>query len=197
MNPLEAALRRATTDINKLGYGWGLVGGFAVSARSTPRFTHDIDLAVAVADDAAAESLVRMLFEAGYAMYASVEHDNGRLATIRLRRAFDGVPILIDLLFASSGIEPEIAAMAEELEIIPGLSLPVAMTGHLIALKLLARDDATRPQDLADLQALLSAASASDIREARKAVRLITERGYQRGRNLEADLDALIERQSA
>ncbi|WP_067636869.1 nucleotidyl transferase AbiEii/AbiGii toxin family protein [Nocardia coubleae] len=86
MNALESALRRARADIDKLGYRWALVGGFAVSARSIPRFTHDIDLAVAVGDDADAEAVVRSMFDAGYVMYASVEHDSGRLATIRLRR---------------------------------------------------------------------------------------------------------------
>ncbi|MET8774729.1 nucleotidyl transferase AbiEii/AbiGii toxin family protein [Nocardia sp. NPDC004654] len=192
MNPLEAALRRAATDLDKFGYRWALVGGFAVSARSIPRFTHDIDLAVAVADDNAAESLVRHLFDCGYFMNASVEHDNGRLATIRLRRSFDGVPILVDLLFASSGIESEIVSAAEELEIVADLVLPVATTGHLIALKLLARDDRTRPQDLADLHGLLSAATEDDVREARAAVHLITERGFHRDRDLESGLDSLI-----
>ncbi len=115
-----------------------------------------------------------------------------RLATIRLRRSFAGVPILVDLLFASSGIEPEIVVAAENLEIVPDLVLPVATTAHLIALKLLARDDATRPQDLADLRGLLSTASADDIAEARLAVRLITERGFHRDRDLESDLDALL-----
>nr|WP_278263761.1 nucleotidyl transferase AbiEii/AbiGii toxin family protein [Nocardia sp. AG03] len=102
------------------------------------------------------------------------------------------MPILVDLLFASSGIEPEIVVAAENLEIVPDLVLPVATTAHLIALKLLARDDATRPQDLADLRGLLSTASADDIAEARLAVRLITERGFHRDRDLESDLDALL-----
>ncbi|MFI6222013.1 nucleotidyl transferase AbiEii/AbiGii toxin family protein [Nocardia salmonicida] len=192
MNALESALRRARADIDNLGYRWALVGGFAVSARSIPRFTHDIDLAVAVADDGDAEALVRSMFDAGYTMYASVEHDNGRLATIRLRRNFDGVPVLVDLLFASSGIEHEIAAAADEIEIVPDLSLPVATTGHLIALKLLSRDDATRPQDLADLRELLSVATEGDISIARSAVRLITERGFDRDRDLGSSLDALL-----
>ena len=38
-----------------------LVGGLAVSARCEPRFTRDIDIAVALADDAQAEKLVRAL----------------------------------------------------------------------------------------------------------------------------------------
>jgi hypothetical protein len=94
----------------------------------------------------------------------------------------DGV--VVDLLFASSGIEPEIVAAAETVEVVPGLSMPIATTGHLIALKLLARDDQTRPQDRADLRALRSAATAADLAVAREAVGLITERGFNRGRDL-------------
>jgi len=45
--------------------------------------------------------------------------------------------IIVDLLFASSGIEPEITAAAEVLTVARGLRMPVARTGHLIALKLL------------------------------------------------------------
>jgi predicted nucleotidyltransferase len=122
-----------------------LIGGFAVSARAQPRFTSDVDIAVAVDDDRGAEELVRSLLGDDYSLFGTVEHDNGRLATVRLKRNIDGVGIVVDLLFASSGIEAEVARAAETLEIVPGLQLPVAQTGHLIALKLLARDDESRP----------------------------------------------------
>jgi hypothetical protein len=128
----------------------------------------------------------------GYTFFASVEHDNGRLATVRLTQSIGGVSVLVDVLFASSGIEPEIARSAEELEVVPGLTLPVATTGHLIALKLLARDDLSRPQDLADLQGLLAAATDEDLSEARDAARLITDRGFNRDRDLLASLDELL-----
>ncbi|WP_245655246.1 hypothetical protein [Nocardia coubleae] len=61
-------------------------------------------------------------------------------------------------------------------------------------LKLLSRDDNTRPQDLADLHELIAAATEHDIQEARNAVRLITERGFHRGRDLEECLDTLLVR---
>lgn len=95
------------------------------------------------------------LLSDGYRLLASVEQDaTGRLATIRLGFPVGGGDdVVVDILFASSGIEPEIADAAEVMDIVPGLRLPVAVTGHLIALKLLARDDAVRPQDLADLRA--------------------------------------------
>jgi hypothetical protein len=94
-------------------------------------------------------------------------------------------------LFASSGSEPEIVRAANETEIVPGLTLPIAATGHLIALKLLARDDEARPQDLADLRALRAVATPTDCEQARDAVGLITSRGFARDRDLSAALAAL------
>lgn len=191
MNRLEAALRRAADDLNRSGRRWALVGGFAVSARVEPRFTSDVDMAVMVDDDRAAEELVRSMLTDGYTLFSSIEHDSGRLATVRMTRAVDGIDVVVDLLFASSGIEAEVAQGAELLEITPGLTFPVATTGHLIALKVLARDDVTRPQDLADLRALLAAANANDLRQARESVALIEARGFHRGRDLANALDEL------
>ena len=184
MNRLEAALRQAAADLTRYDHRWALVGGFAVSARAQPRFTSDVDVAVAVDDDARAEELVRTLLRDEYSLFGTVEHDNGRLATVRLKRQVDGVKIVVDLLFASSGIEAEVAQAAETLEIVPGFQLPVARTGHLIALKLLARDDESRPQDLTDLRALRAAATPDDWALASAATRLIMERGYNRDRDL-------------
>jgi hypothetical protein len=54
----------------------------AVSARTAPRFTRDADLAVAVANDAEAEALIRRLRTRNYGIEAIVEQDAvGRLAT--------------------------------------------------------------------------------------------------------------------
>jgi hypothetical protein len=72
--------------------------------------------------------------------------------------------------------------------------VPVARTGHLIAMKVLSRDDDTRPQGTVDLRNLLIEADVDDLVMARAALSLIAERGYDRGKNLQADLDALIAR---
>ncbi len=188
MNLLEAALRRIASDLQRHHRRWALVGGFAVSARAEPRFTRDIDAAVMVENDADAEGLVRALIADGYELLAAVQQDEtGRLATVRLSSP-PGGEVVVDLLFASSGIEPEIARSAEPTEIVPGLTLPIATTGHLIALKLLARDDQSRPQDLADLRALRAVATPEDLAAADRAARLISSRGFNRGRDLTAAL---------
>jgi predicted nucleotidyltransferase len=193
MTPLEAALRRAATDLRRHGVAWALVGGFAVSARTEPRFTRDVDIAVAVDSDQAAEALVRSLLADGYRMLASLEQDvAARLATVRLASPVGGeVEVIVDLLFASSGIESDIARAAEPIDIVPGLTLPVATTGHLVALKLLARDDERRPRDTEDLIALSAVATTDDAAIALEAVELITRRGYDRGRDLATALAAL------
>jgi predicted nucleotidyltransferase len=189
VNILEAAMRRIAADLERHGRRWALVGGFAVSARAEPRFTRDIDAAVIVDDDSDGEALVRSLLADRYRVLASVEQEEtGRLATVRLSSPLGGGDVVVDLLFASSGIEPEIVRAADVTEIVPGLSLPVATAGHLIALKLLARDDQHRPQDLADLRALRAVATSADYRAAREAVRLISARGFDRGRDLLAAL---------
>ena len=188
MNVLEAVLARVASDLETMGVGWALVGGFAVSARCEPRFTRDVDIAVVVADDAAAEDLVRRLLVLGYAVETTVEQVD-RMAAVRLRAPLPG-GVLTDVLLASSGIEPEIVAEADRIEVMPGLELPVATVAHLVVMKLLARDDASRPQDAADLVALRQVVAQDDLEHARQAIALVESRGYARERDLRAALDA-------
>lgn len=193
MTALESSLRRVVTELHEAGVACALVGGLAVSIRTEPRFTRDADLAVAVANDLGAETLIRQLRATGHEVRALVEHDAaGRLATVRLGAADDPGAAVVDLLFASSGIEPEVVRDAELIEVLPGLTMRVAGTGYLIALKVLSRDDVERPQDIIDLRALLKVAVPADISCARQAVRVITSRGFHRGRGLEAALDDLL-----
>jgi predicted nucleotidyltransferase len=190
---LEAALRQICADLTDAHASFAVVGGLAVSARTEPRFTRDADIAVAVESDAEAEELVRALHGRDYTIEALVEQDTvGRLATVRLTRSRDAMSPVVDLLFASSGIEREVVAAADTIELLPQLRVRVATTAHLIALKVLARDDVTRPQDLGDLRALIRAASPGDIARARQALGLIAQRGYRRGRDLESELEALL-----
>jgi Nucleotidyl transferase AbiEii toxin, Type IV TA system len=194
VNVAEDALKQAAADLNAAGASWAVIGGFAVGARAEPRFTRDVDLAVAATGDAEAEQLVHRLQVRGYAVAAVLEHEqSGRLATVRLVRPSPSArQVFIDLLFASSGIEDQIVKQAEALEVLPGFVVPVAAAGHLIAMKLLARDDERRPNDLADLNSLLAVATPGDLELARTAAATITERGFNRDRDLPADLEALI-----
>lgn len=167
-----------------------LVGGLAVSARTFPRFTRDVDFSVAVSDDDAAEALVHAAQRFGYLVEATLEHrPSGRLATVRLRRGRDPI---VDLLFAACGIEPEIAADATTLVVL-AQAVPVATVGHLIAMKLVSRDARRRPRDEEDLLALARAADEAEWARAERAVELIEERGFGRERDLRAALRQLRE----
>ena len=195
MNEIEHALSKISQELSARGVSWALIGGFAVSARAEPRFTRDVDVAVAVRDDAAAENLIRSLLqESGYSLVATVEHEpSGRLATARLISPSEqgSARVLVDLLFASSGIEPEIVAAAEALEVLPSLTLPVARPGHLVVLKLLARGPA-RPQDSGDLEALREAMTNPEHLLAQAATAQVMERGFNRERDLTGDLAAYM-----
>lgn len=190
--PLEESLHRLARDCDALRLQWALVGGFAVSARAEPRFTRDIDVCVQVVDDTDAEATVMRLRRLGYEVESLIEHEYvDRLATVRMRPPASG-GVLVDLLFASSGIEPEIVQEAERVELVPGLALPIASAAHLVALKLLARDDTTRPQDSADLTALRQVLTEDDEADLRRLVRMVVERGYHRDRDLVALAEGYI-----
>jgi hypothetical protein len=196
MSPLRLALVRWVGDIAAGGVEWALVGGIAVATRAQPRFTSDLDVVVKVSDDAAAERLVAFLRGRGYRLLKALEQvDARRLATVRLLPPADLAHpgLVVDVLFASSGIEPEVVGGADPLEPYPGVRVPVASRGHLLALKVLARDDERRPLDRADIVALLREAQPGDLAVARSALQLITARGFHRGKDLIAEFDTLVE----
>lgn len=188
MTKLDTTLATVAETLDGLGRRWALVGGLAVSARAEPRFTRDIDIAVAVSDDADAERLVFSLQQRGFLVAATIEQQRAeRLATIRLNapHAVAGRRgVVVDLLFASSGIEDVVVGAAEPIDVLPGLTVPVARVGHLIAMKVLARDDKHRPQDAADVQALLREGDEDELVLTRQALELISQRGFNRGRDL-------------
>jgi predicted nucleotidyltransferase len=183
------ALRRAGEEFDRRSLAWALVGGLAVSIRAEPRFTRDVDVAVDVVDDAAAEALVSDLRAQGYGLATTLEQvAPARLATVRLTPpGSTPAGVVLDVLFASSGVEPDICQAAEPLEVAPGLIVPVARAGHLVAMKLLSRAD-HRLQDEIDLRHLASVLTAEDIELARRSVSRIEALGAHRGRQLGVDL---------
>ena len=159
-----------------------------MSARCDPRFTRDIDLVVAVSGDSEAEELARQLRNDGFTTAGAVEQEAvGRLAMIRF---LDSEGVSVDLLVASSGIESEIVAEAEVLEVAHGIRIPVARVGHLIVMKLLSVREG-RETDAADLRSLSAIADNEEWSRAETAVRLVISRGFSRDRNLVADLGRL------
>jgi hypothetical protein len=190
VNRLERALSRIDADLRALSLRWAVVGGIAVSVRARPRTTWDV--AVVVAADREAEQVVKALRDRGYRDRPDgpllEQKDVGRLAAVRLLAPGEQDEGLgVDLLFASSGVEKEIAAAADMLETFPGLFVPVVRLGHLLALKVLAG----RPRDLEDCAALLEKVKAEDLRHARDTLDLIERRGFHRGKDLIAELERI------
>lgn len=189
---LHSSLRKICNDLSDNRTLCALVGGLAVSARTEPRFTRDLDLAVAVSSDSDAEIVIKFLRSRQYRIEALVEQEAAaRIATVRLVPPEDP-PLFVDLLFASSGIESEIVAAADPLEVIEELFIRVATTAHLIATKVLSRDDNARPQDRMDLVTLLRHSTKADLNEAREAMRLIHARGFNRGKDLLSEFETLL-----
>jgi len=190
-------IRSVVALVEKHGHRAVLVGGVAVSLRARERFTKDIDFAVAVASDAEAEALCLAFQRAGYRLAQVLEQSaKGVIATLRFTVPSGRVEPELDLLFASSGIESEVVAAGERLEITPGLVIPVARLHHLIAMKVLSESD-VRENDRADLRALVAVATDRDLELARDAVRLIHERGFARDKNLVRVLAAFVDTRRA
>lgn len=175
-----------------MGAKFAIIGGVAVSIRTVERFTKDLDIAIAVQSDKEAEEIVHSLSRIGYFVETVIEQDAAnRLATVRF--SVQGPPkILVDLLFASSGIEPEIVAAAEEAEIFPAINGLVATIPSLIALKVLSANAKNRLQDIIDLQHLLEEAMPEEIEASRDLMKLITKRGFNRNKDLLKDLEGYI-----
>src|SRR5678816_1195341 len=185
---IEEALSVAVASLRKRNRQFALVGGLAVSVRAEVRFTRDVDLAVAVADDKDAEALVRDLRTDAFTVAASVAHDiKKRLSTVRL--VVRGVKV--DLLFASCGIEPEIVDKASLVGVLSAGAIPVATAEDLLAMKILSMTD-RRLQDRIDAEKLLRVRSELRLDEVRARLELITQRGFDRNQDLGAKLDGLL-----
>jgi hypothetical protein len=191
---LAAVLQDIATELTRLHARFAVVGGLAVSVRGTARFTSDADLAVAVTSDAEAEEIARELLGRGYRLHAQVDHRRThRLAILRLVSPRSQGPsrFIVDLLFASSSLEPQVVEAAEQAVVLPGVVLPVARRGHLIAMKVLSASE-KRPLDRADLLDLIALGNAEDMRLARSALESVQAQGLEGPRDLLAELDDYV-----
>jgi len=182
-------------DLDEIGRSWALVGALALGVHARPRATLDADIALVVQDDADADRFARALQSRGYTVLeAGVHPELGHFTSLRVVgpvRA--GGRLVVDFLLDTTGIEREIVASAERLAVTRDLSVPVASRGHLIAMKVLAEGE-ERLQDRVDLHDLLQRATVADVEEARTAIRLIQERGHDRGKDLLATLESAATR---
>lgn len=171
---------RVVGDLSATQKPFALVGALAVAVRAVERTTKDIDFAVVVDAENEALALLASLETIGYQVqFRTRDARTAELRGATLTIASDAEQtVVVDLLFDTCGIEREIVRSAEQVEVLPGLVIPVATRGHLIAMKTLSLDDARRRQDRLHLADLLESASRADISEAREALWLMQERGF-------------------
>ena len=177
----RALLPQVVRDLQELGRPFALVGGLAVSVRAEERFTKDIDFAVSVPNEAAFKATLRDLIKQKH-YKAEEPFQDARTGELRGARLSppgqEGAAVPVDLLFRTCGIEREVVAAAEPVEVFPGTTVNVATCGHLIAMKTLSLDDARRLKDRVDIAALLKSADGKDLAQAQAAVDLMQARGY-------------------
>jgi hypothetical protein len=190
---LPELLSRAVEDLRECGAEFAVVGGLAVGVYSEPRFTTDVDLAISSSGDRHAEQLVAAMFKRGYQLVSQLENKpDRRLRAVRLKLANEENCPLLDLLFAASGIEPEVVENAITTEVFPSVAAPVARPAELVAMKLLASDNRRRHFDIRDMAVLLQGADSATVDVIRRRLGLITERGLNRSRDLTAEFEALL-----
>jgi predicted nucleotidyltransferase len=191
---LAQVLRDLTRALEELDVRFAVVGGIASSARGEPRFTRDVDVAVAVSNDEEAEGVLFRLSQRGYVVTTTVEHEVAlRLATARLQHPCG---VVCDLIFATCGIEGEIVADAEPLDVFDDLDVATATTESLLAMKVLSATE-QRPRDLEDIRALTQVGSTYDEARVLALLHLIEERGFARQQDLLAKWLELKQRFSA
>lgn len=190
MSSLRDALARIAADLDAEGKPWALVGALAVAARAEARATLDVDAAVAVESPEESRALVASLRERGYRW----ERDLGLSMTTLAVPGNEEPRWRLDLLFGLAGIEDAVARGAERLEVLPGLEMPVARRGDLIALKLLGAGEPGREHDWRDLRALCAAATPDDLDRAHHSVALAVARGLAPEGVLEARLRGVVTR---
>src|SRR5690554_7952884 len=80
---LFETLAQVAEILVRLDKNWALVGGLAVSSYVEPRFTRDIDIAVAVNDDTEAEQFIHSWVSFGFMIDSVIEQEaTGRLAPV-------------------------------------------------------------------------------------------------------------------
>lgn len=188
-------LKKIIQDLKTLQANWALVGGLACSIYAEPRTTKDIDLVLALSEKAQLDEIVNKMLKLGYhnkqvLMHLNPAHRLGLRVSLKSNKDY---AIPIDLLTATCGIEQEIVENSKSIEILPSIVLPVAMLSHILAMKILSQNNHERIRDRADAISLISNASNEDLQKTRKALSLITERKFNRDKDLLLEFETLLE----
>ncbi|HVB44208.1 MAG TPA: hypothetical protein VNF47_16090 [Streptosporangiaceae bacterium] len=175
MSRFGAALGAIAADLDSLDVGWAVVGGCALNAHGTRWPYRDIDLAISLSDDDAIGALAASLRARGHGAWQVPHGKLGLMVLVLPHVRGDPLGVLVDVLPRACAFETELVAAARPMTVL-GVRVPVACVGHLIAFKVKAMHDATRPHDPAHLRALVRLANGEDLDLARQALLLRAER---------------------
>ena len=194
MSSLSLAVKNLVKDLKELNIRFAFVGALAMGARGRTRQTIDADLAISTGSNQLAEKLIEQLVLKGYGVN-EIYKDGEIIALARLFSKDDYSSLIeLDFLFELCGIEKEVVDSAEELEIWPGLAVPIATMPALLAMKARCQELPERIQDKADLvNQLIPFASESDLEQARELIKLIETRGFNEGRKILSAFNQLVE----
>jgi hypothetical protein len=155
--PLLAAAAEACRALDSLGYRSCLIGGLAVQRWGQPRATQDVDLTVLTPFGSEADTVDRVLER-----LAPRTPDARGFALDRrvlLCRASNGVPV--DISLAALAFEEEVLARSSPWRQVDDIWLVTCSAEDLLVYKLVA----ARPQDIADVHAVVHRQRASLDRE--------------------------------
>lgn len=159
--PPEATLRALVKWLRSEHVPGLVIGGVAASLLGRPRFTRDVDVLVLLGEDRWQK------FLNAAAKFGFVPRIDNPLAFARRSRVFllshkaSGVDV--DISLAGLPFEEESIARGRWMKV-GRLSLPLPTPEDLIIMKAVAH----RPQDIADIEALLAAKSKLNLRQIRK-----------------------------
>ena len=141
---------RLAQIFEETGVRWMLVGGIAVGAHANPRATKDLDIAVRLQPPTT--DLRARLTDIGLEVFHNTIEQVVDGGVVRLRSG-GSPPAVIDLLCAGTEFEDEALARRIEQRVL-GRRVWLADIDSLLIYKLIA----ARPQDLADVDALIRVA---------------------------------------
>jgi predicted nucleotidyltransferase len=164
LTPLLAVVRDLATWLQDRKVPGVVIGGLAASLWGRPRLTKDVDALVLVEEGKWAEFMA-----VGERHGFSLRRDDAlafarqtRVLLMRHRQS----AIDVDIVFGSLPFEKEAVARATWMDL-EGVQVPLPLPEDLIIMKAVAH----RPQDLADIEAVLAAHPKLNLRRVRRWVR--------------------------
>jgi len=164
LTPLLAVLRDLVIWLQAGKVPGAVIGGLAASLLGRPRLTRDVDALVLLDEDRWAEFMA-----AGEEHGFSPRRDDPlpfarETRVLLVRHQESGIDV--DIVFGSLPFEKDTVARATWVEL-GGVRVPLPLPEDLIVLKAVAH----RPQDLADIEAILAANPKINVRRVRRWVR--------------------------